>query len=65
MDRDKCDLTLRAADTATPWASRGGWAGKIELVAKALDGAAVPLTQPLGLSPLVCATVDLAAWAIG
>ena len=25
--------TARAADTASPWASRGGWSGKIELPA--------------------------------
>ena len=28
-----CHLTPRAADTASPWASRGGWSGKVELPA--------------------------------
>ena len=40
--------TQRAADTATPWASRGGLSGKNVLPAAVMDGAAVPLTPSLG-----------------
>ena len=46
-------LTPRAADTASPWARRGGWLGKVGWPAVAVDGAAVPLTPSLGSKAVV------------
>ena len=40
---------MRAADTASPWARRGGWSGEVASPAELLDKHAVPLTQSLGI----------------
>ncbi len=40
-------LTLRAADAATPRASRGGFRAKVLRLPGWLDGTAAPLTPPL------------------
>ena len=41
-------MTLRVANTALPWANRGGWLDRVELVAMFMGGTAVSLMLSLG-----------------